>query len=73
MDKPKTMKAVMLTGPQTLEIKEVPIPQPQAGYVLVRVIAAPINPSDLELYNGNYSQQKKFPTVMGFEGAGIVV
>ena len=36
-------------------------------------MAAPINPSDLELYNGNYSQQKNFPAIMGFEGAGIVV
>jgi len=36
-------------------------------------MAAPINPSDLALYDGHYSQQKKFPTIMGFEGSGIVV
>ena len=50
-----------------------PIPKPQKGQVLIKVIAAPINPSDIELYNGNYSHQKKFPTAMGFEGSGIVV
>ena len=36
-------------------------------------MAAPINPSDLALYGGHYSRQKKFPTIMGFEGSGIVV
>lgn len=35
-------------------------------------MAAPINPSDLALYDGHYGHQKKFPTAMGFEGAGIV-
>lgn len=36
-------------------------------------MAAPINPSDLACYEGNYEQQKKLPTIMGFEGSGIVV
>ena len=36
-------------------------------------MAAPINPSDLELYNGNYSHQKKLPTIWGFEGCGKVI
>lgn len=36
-------------------------------------MAAPINPSDMALYLGHYSRQKKFPTAMGFEGCGIVV
>jgi NADPH:quinone reductase-like Zn-dependent oxidoreductase len=35
-------------------------------------MAAPINPSDLALYDGHYEHQKKFPTAMGFEGSGIV-
>jgi NADPH:quinone reductase-like Zn-dependent oxidoreductase len=36
-------------------------------------MAAPINPSDLASYKGKYSQQKKFPAIMGFEGSGVVV
>ena len=43
-----------------------PIPKPEPGEVLIKVMSAPINPSDLELFNGNYSQQKKLPTIMGF-------
>jgi NADPH:quinone reductase-like Zn-dependent oxidoreductase len=41
--------------------------------VLVKVMAAPINPSDLASFKGQYSQQKKFPAIMGFEGSGVVV
>lgn len=66
------MKCIMLTGPKKYEVKEVPIPKPASGQVLIKVMAAPINPSDLALYGGNYSHQKKFPTAMGFEGSGIV-
>jgi NADPH2:quinone reductase len=36
-------------------------------------MAAPINPSDLAFLAGHYQSNKKFPTVPGFEGAGIVV
>jgi NADPH2:quinone reductase len=36
-------------------------------------MAAPINPSDLALFGGHYSLQKKYPTIMGFEGSGMVV
>lgn len=31
MDNPKTMKAVYLTGPKTIEVKEMPIPKPEHG------------------------------------------
>lgn len=67
------MKCVMLSGPRKAKVMEVPIPKPASGEVLVKVMAAPINPSDLALYDGHYSLQKKFPTAMGFEGSGVVV
>lgn len=50
-----------------------PIPKPGPGELLIKVMAAPINPSDLELFKGRYGEQKKFPTVMGLEGSGVVV
>lgn len=40
------MKAVILEGPKTFKVKEVPIPKPGPGQVLIKVMAAPINPSD---------------------------
>lgn len=67
------MKSVMLSGAKTYKVVDLPIPKPSSGEVLVKIMAAPINPSDLALFGGHYSHQKKFPTVMGFEGSGIVV
>ena len=53
------------------------MPTPQYGEVLVKCFAAPINPSDLGLMKGYYSEHKifdiQYPTVPGWEGAGIVV
>lgn len=39
----------------------------------MKVVSAPINPSDLTFLYGYYPTSKKAPTVPGFEGAGIVV
>ncbi len=45
---PSTMHAVQLDEPNgRLTLREVAMPRPQAGQVLIRMAAAPINPSDL--------------------------
>jgi NADPH:quinone reductase-like Zn-dependent oxidoreductase len=41
--------------------------------VLVKVAAAPINPSDLMFIRGLYGVKKPLPAVPGFEGSGTVV
>lgn len=43
------------------------------GHVLVKVHAAPVNPSDIAFIQGVYNVVKKVPCVPGFEGSGIVV
>jgi NADPH:quinone reductase-like Zn-dependent oxidoreductase len=43
------------------------------GEVLVRMAAAPINPSDLVFLRGRYGVRKALPVVPGFEGSGTVV
>jgi hypothetical protein len=48
-------------------------PQPGAGQVLVRIEAAPCNPSDLVFMQGLYGVKKALPAVPGWEGAGTVV
>ncbi|HEX2994960.1 MAG TPA: zinc-binding dehydrogenase [Anaerolineales bacterium] len=68
------MQAVLLQangGP--LIVGSLPVPTPGAGQVLVRMAAAPINPSDLGFLNGSYGFQKPFPIVPGLEGSGTVV
>lgn len=74
---PKTMRALCLTAydgrPESLQVTEMPVPKPAAGQVLVRVAAAPINPSDLMFVRGLYGVKKALPAVPGFEGSGTVV
>lgn len=51
---------------------DVPAPQPGHGEVLVRMLASPINPSDLMYIAGAYGITPALPATPGFEGVGIV-
>ena len=46
---------------------------PDAGEVLVRLLAAPINPADLNTIEGTYGVKPTLPAVPGIEGCGVVV
>src|SRR4026209_2329728 len=72
---PSTMHAVQLDEPNgSLTLREVPMPRPQAGQVLIRMAAAPINPSDLGSLSGlSYSGKRQFPFTPGLEGSGTVI
>jgi NADPH:quinone reductase-like Zn-dependent oxidoreductase len=41
--------------------------------VLIKMKAAPCNPSDIAFIRGGYNIRKSLPAVPGFEGAGVVV
>lgn len=56
-----------------LKVRERPVAQPRRGQVVVRIEAAPCNPSDLLLLQGKYGTLKTLPAVPGWEGAGTVV
>jgi NADPH:quinone reductase len=51
---------------------DVPAPQPRVGEVLVRMLAAPVNPSDLMYVGGKYGLKPTLPATPGFEGVGVV-
>src|SRR5260221_4219463 len=72
---PSTMNAVQLDKPNgSLTLREIPVPHPQAGQVLIRMAAAPINPSDLGALSGtSYRGKRQFPFTPGLEGSGTVV
>ena len=74
---PTTMRAVLIKdydgGPESMTIAEVPVPRPGPGQVLVRMEAAPINPSDVMFIQGLYGFKKPLPAIPGFEGSGTVV
>lgn len=71
------MRAVRLiatdpTSPR-VEVREVVVPTPAPGEVLVRVHAAPIHPDDVLFCRGRHGFRRPLPTTPGLEGAGTVV
>jgi NADPH:quinone reductase len=69
------MKAIQVAefgGPEVLQIKEVPTPQPQAGQVLVKVHAAGVNPYDTYMRSGTYAIKPPLPYTPGSDAAGTV-
>jgi NADPH:quinone reductase len=68
------MKAVRIHqfgGPEVLQYEEVPTPIPGPGQVLVKLVAAGLNYSDVHQRTGHHPN--KLPYTMGREGAGTVV
>ena len=58
---------------QVLALREVPRPEPGDEEVRVRILASPVNPSDLLFLRGLYAGvQPSFPAPAGFEGVGLV-
>jgi NADPH2:quinone reductase len=57
---------------EVLLLRDVPVPQPKRGEVRVRMLACPINPSDVMTIRGQYGRQPPLPATPGFEGVGVV-
>src|SRR5262249_51661131 len=55
-----------------LRVVERPMPEPGRGMVRVRMIASPINPSELMVVRGRYGRLPQLPASPGFEGVGVV-
>ena len=70
-----TMRAVVLDAPgspEVLQIRELPIPEPRSGWVLIEVRAFGLNRSELHTRLG-LAEGVTFPRVLGIEAAGTVV
>ena len=69
-----TMRAIVLEAPgppDALQVREIPIPIPQPGWVLIRVKAFGLNRSELHTRLG-LAEGVTFPRVLGIEATGIV-
>src|ERR1043166_5766037 len=72
-----TMKAIVVHeygGPEVLKYEEVPRPLPKEDQILVRVIAAGVNPVDASIRSGKYAKffGTTLPLVPGGDIAGMV-
>jgi NADPH:quinone reductase-like Zn-dependent oxidoreductase len=75
---PDTMRAAVFDGTgdaDTLHIADVPTPRPVMSELLVRVVAAGVNPIDAKTRAGRgvSSAITSFPAVPGFDFSGVVV
>jgi NADPH2:quinone reductase len=69
------MRAVVLDAPgpvESLHVRQLPVPTPRPGWVLVRVEAFGLNRSELHTRLG-LADGVSFPRVLGIEAVGVVV
>jgi propanol-preferring alcohol dehydrogenase len=70
---PKTMRAMVLEEPgKPLMKKEVPVPRPGPGQILIKVRACGVCRTDLHIVDGELTEPK-LPLIPGHEIVGIVV
>lgn len=66
----RTRAAILYGFNEPLKIEEVEVAEPQAGEILVRVVASGVCHSDVSAYRGFWSSP--LPIILGHEGAGVV-
>src|SRR4051794_26492757 len=68
------MKAAVVTSfDHPLEIQEVPVPEPAAGQVLVRMEASGLCHTDIHAAHGDWPVKPTLPFIPGHEGVGVIV
>ncbi len=72
-----TMKAIVVHeygGPEVLKYENAPRPEPKEDQVLVRVMAAGVNPVDAIVRQGMFGQRDldKRPLIVGYDISGVV-
>ena len=64
------MKAVEIRRPGEMALIEAPMPEPPAGFARIKVVAAAVCATDLEVIDGNIPAN--YPLIPGHEWSGIV-
>jgi NADPH:quinone reductase-like Zn-dependent oxidoreductase len=70
------MKAVVIHeygGPEVLKYEDIPRPEPKGDQLLIRVMAAGVNPVDGMIRSGMFTNEKRaFPIILGGDIAGVI-
>ena len=69
---PSIIRFHQLGGPEVLTIDDVPLQEPGKGEVRLRVLAAGLNRAEVLFTRGQYLEQPKLPSRIGYEVAGVV-
>ena len=73
MTLPVTMQGAMLLGPEVIEVRELPVPRPGPGEMLLKVEAATTCGTDVKVFRrGGHPRMLTVPTLFGHEMAGRV-
>ncbi|NQV79317.1 MAG: alcohol dehydrogenase catalytic domain-containing protein [Alphaproteobacteria bacterium] len=73
MSLPETMRGAMLLGPEQIEVRDVAVPRPGPGEILLGIEAATTCGTDVKVYRrGGHPRMLKTPTLFGHEMAGRV-
>jgi L-iditol 2-dehydrogenase len=68
-----TMNAAVFLGPNQMELRELPRPEPRDGEVLIKVHACAVCGTDLRIFAGGKTRGVYPPRVLGHEIAGQVI
>jgi NADPH:quinone reductase-like Zn-dependent oxidoreductase len=71
----QTMKAIRIHsygGPEMLQYEDAPRPVPNDDDVLIKVIAAGVNPVDWKIRQGYMKEMFKLPLIPGWDVAGVI-
>jgi len=60
-------------NPSAVRVEEIPTLTPAPGEVVIRMLAAPINPADLNVIEGTYGELPPLPATIGNEGCGEIL
>ena len=69
---PKIVRFHKLGGPENLRFEDVPTARPGPGEVRLRVTASGLNRAESLYYHGQYLEEPKLPSRLGYEVAGVV-
>ncbi len=75
MDTMQLVRIHSFGGTEVLSLDEVPVPEPEADELLLKVHAAGINPVDVKMRSGRYpgAEESMLPLALGREVSGTVV
>ena len=72
MNTAKFFQLNQVGGPEVLKISELPIPQPQAGEVRIKVEAIGLNRAEALYTAGYYLYPPQMGSIPGYEAAGTI-